>query len=36
MQDWRGLLLNRPERMGMVKVGYAFAGLARTIVDEAR
>ena len=33
MQDWPGLLLMRPDRMGMVKNEPEYAGIARIIVD---
>ena len=36
MQEWLVLLLMRPDRIGMVKIRFDYAGMARNIVDEAR
>ena len=35
MQEWLGLLLMMPDRIGMVKVGFDYAGLVRTVVYKA-
>ena len=36
MQEWLGLLSMRPDRIGMVKIEPDYAGMARTVVAEAR
>ena len=36
MHDWPGVLWMRPDRIGIVEIEPDYAGMTRTIVDEAR